>query len=427
MIITLDFHKEGLDVEIPDENLVAVLEMQETTPLLDPIEATRTALRQPISSLPLRSLAQGRKNACVVVSDITRPVPHEVILPPLLEMLEESGLRPSNITLLIATGLHGPMSEAQMIETLTDAVVNRYEIINHRAQVQEEQVSLGATSSGMPIYVDRRYVESDLKILTGLIEAHFMAGYSGGRKLVAPGLVGLETIKRLHGPDMLEHPCATTGVLDGNPLHETALEIARKAGVDFILNVAMDKDRRITGVFAGDMDAAHRQGVRQVEGMVTDFINEPVDIVVTSAAGCPLDTTFYQAVKGMVGVLDILKEDGTIIIAAGCADGIGSAEFETLLRKTTDIDVFLRWIQQPGVFTVDQWEIEELAKALKKGRIYLHTFGLSDRDIRDCLVEPVASVEAGIEQALRRHGSQATLAVVPRGPYVIPRVAMEQP
>jgi len=348
-------------------------------------------------------------------------------LPPLLEMLEESGLRPSNITLLIATGLHGPMSDAQMRETLTDAVVNRYEVINHRAQVREEQVSLGATSSGMPIYVDRRYVESDLKILTGLIEAHFMAGYSGGRKLVAPGFVGLETIKPLHGPDLLAHTCATTGVLDGNPLHETALEIARKAGVDFMLNVAMDKDRRITGVFAGNMDAAHRQGVRQVEGMVTDFINEPVDIVVTSAAGYPLDTTFYQAVKGMVSALDILKEDGTIIIAAGCADGIGSAEFETLLRKTTDIDVFLRWIQQPGVFTVDQWEIEELAKALKKGRIYLHTFGLSDRDVRDCLVEPVASVEAGIEQALRRHGSQATLAVVPRGPYVIPRVAMEHP
>ena len=236
----------------------------------------------------------------------------------------------------------------------------------------------------------------------------------------------METIEHLHGPKILEHPRATTGVLDGNPLHEAALEIARRAGADFILNVSMDEDRRVTGVFAGELDLAHRYGVCQVESMVVASIEEPVDIVVTSAAGYPLDTTFYQAVKGMVGVLDILTEGGSIVIAAGCADGIGSPEFEGLLRRTTDIDAFLEWIERPGVFTIDQWEIEELIKALKKGRVYLYTDGLSDDDVRDCLVEPVPSVEAGIARALRRHGIEATIAVVPRGPYVIPRVRRGQ-
>ena len=318
------------------------------------------------------------------------------------------------------------MDEEQLRETLTGDVVDRYPVVNHVARNGNEQADLGATSTGIPIRVDRRYVESDLKVLTGLIEAHFMAGYSGGRKLVAPGLVGVETIEHLHGPGILEHPNATTGVLDGNPLHEAALEIARRAGVDFILNVAMDEDRRVTGVFAGELDRAHRHGVRHVDGMVVASVEEPVDIVVTSSAGYPLDTTFYQAVKGMVGVLDILKEGGSIVIAAGCADGIGSAEFEDLLRKTKDIDAFIHWIQQPGVFTIDQWEIEELVKALKKGKIYFYTDGLSDDDVRDCLVEPVSSVEAGIERALKRHGAGATIAVVPRGPYVIPRVVPGQ-
>lgn len=426
MNITLDYHKTGLEVTVPDEHLVAVLNMRETPPLDDPVAETGEALRRPVAGPPLEAIARGRRNACVVVSDITRPVPHDIILPPLLECLERSGIRPEDITLLVATGLHVPMSEDQLRETLTDAVVDRYPVINHQARIGAEQAFLGATSTGIPIHVDRRYVESDLKVLTGLIEAHFMAGYSGGRKLVAPGLVGVETIEHLHGPKILEHPRATTGVLDGNPLHEAALEIARRAGVDFILNVAMDEDRRVTGVFAGELDQAHRHGVGHVDGMVVASVEEPVDIVVTSSAGYPLDTTFYQAVKGMVGVLDILREGGSIVIAAGCADGIGSAEFEGLLRKTTDIDAFIERIQQPGVFTIDQWEIEELVKALKKGRVYLYTDGLSDEDVRDCLVEPVPSVEAGIARALERHGAAATIAVVPRGPYVIPRVRRGQ-
>lgn len=426
MNITLDYHKTGLEVRVPDENLAAVLNMRETPPLDDPVAETREALRRPVAGPPLEELARGRRNACVVVSDITRPVPHDIILPPLLECLERSGIRPEDITLLVATGLHAPMNEDQLRETLTDNVVDRYPVVNHVARNGDEQAHLGTTSTGIPIRVDRRYVESDLKVLTGLIEAHFMAGYSGGRKLVAPGLVGVETIEHLHGPKILEHPNATTGVLDGNPLHEAALEIARRAGVDFILNVSMDEDRRVTGVFAGELDRAHRYGVGHVDGMVVATVEEPVDVVVTSSAGYPLDTTFYQAVKGMVGVLDILKEGGSIVIAAGCADGIGSTEFEGLLRKTTDIGAFIEWIQQPGVFTIDQWEIEELVKALKKGRIYLYTDGLSDDDARACLVEPVPSVEAGIARAIERHGAGATIAVVPRGPYVIPRVRRGQ-
>jgi nickel-dependent lactate racemase len=426
MKLTLDYHKSGLDVDIPDKNLVAVLSMQPVAPLEDPVQTTWHTLESPVGSPSLMALAQGRRDACVVVSDITRPVPHHIILPPILETLEQSGLPPSSITILVATGLHGPMSEMMLRETLTDAIVDRYPIINHMARKSEEQADLGFTSTGIPIHVDRRYVESDLKILTGLIEAHFMAGYSGGRKLVAPGLVGTETIKYLHGPGILEHPKASAGILDGNPLHEAALEIARKAGADFIVNVSLDEQRRVTGIFSGELDQAHRAGVSHVEKMVQAYVDEPVDIVVTSSAGYPLDTTYYQAVKGMVGVLNILKEGGSIIIAAGCTDGVGSKEFEQLLRETTDIHAFIESIQRPGVFTIDQWEVEELVKALKKAQIYLYTDGLSDEDIRNYLVEPVPSVEAGIALALDRYGSEATIAAVPNGPYVMPQLRHTQ-
>lgn len=422
MKLTLDYDKTGIEVDIPDRNLTAVLGMNPVSPLAHPGERTREALAAPIGSAPLAGLARGRRDACVVVSDITRPVPHDVILPPILDTLERSGLSPDKITILVATGLHEPMSESMCRETLTDAVVDRYRVVNHVARNADEQVFLGVTPGGVPAYVDRRYVESDLKVLTGLIEAHFMAGYSGGRKLVAPGLVGVETIKYLHGPGILEHPRASTGVLDGNPLHEAALSIARMAGVDFIVNVSMDEMRRVTGVFAGELEQAHRAGVARVEEMVRVYLDEPVDIVVTSSAGYPLDTTYYQTVKGMVGVLDILKDRGTIVIASGCAKGVGSPEFERLLRDTTDIDAFIESIQRPGVFTIDQWEVEELARALRKADIYLYTEGLSEEDVRDCLVHPVPSVEAGIARALERHGPSATIAAVPKGPYVMPRL-----
>lgn len=422
MRVTLDYHKIGLEVEIPDRHLSAVLSMRSIDPLGDPVQATWDALANPTGSRALAEIARGRKNACIVVSDITRPVPHAVILPPILETLEKSGVPREAITILVATGLHGPMTEAQLRETLTDTIVERYRIVNHIARNSDEQTFLGHTTHGVPAYVDKLYVDSDLKVLTGLIEAHFMAGYSGGRKLVAPGLVGVETIKYLHGPGILEHPKASAGVLEGNPLHEAALEIARLAGVDFIVNVAMDELRQVTGVFAGELDSAHRAGVAFVERMIQAFVDDPVDIVVTSSAGYPLDTTYYQTVKGMVGALEILKENGTIIIASGCADGVGGPEFERLLRETTDLDAFIASIQEPGVFTIDQWEVEELIKALRKAHIYLYTDGLSDEDIRSYLVEPISSIEVGIARAIKRIGPYATIAVVPKGPYVMPRL-----
>ena len=302
-------------------------------------------------------------------------------------------------------------------------VLKNVRVVNHDARNEADHVMLGWTKNrGVPVGLDRRFVEADIKIATGLVEPHFMAGYSGGRKLVAPGLVGTETIKLLHGPGILEHPCAANGILDGNPLHEASLAIARMAGVDFIVNVSMDEERRLTGVFAGELVQAHLAGVACVEDMVKVYLDEPVDIVVTSSAGYPLDTTYYQAVKGIVGVLDILKENGTVIIASGCADGVGSADFERLLRGTTDLDAFIREIHQPGVFTIDQWEVEELIKALKKANVYLFTDGLSTSEITSCLVNPAVSVESGIADALARHGPGAAIAVVPKGPYVMPRL-----
>jgi nickel-dependent lactate racemase len=271
--------------------------------------------------------------------------------------------------------------------------------------------------------VDRRFLEAELRITTALIEPHFMAGYSGGRKSVCPGICSLETVKTWHGPHFIGHPRSEAGVLEGNPLHEDAIQAARLAGTDFILDVALDEERRITGIFAGDLEAAWYEGVRHVERVVQAKLEAPVDVVLTTSAGYPLDLTYYQAVKGMVGALPAVKEGGTIVLAARCAEGLGSREFAEALLNYDDIEAFIQRLYEPGFFIPDQWEVQELAKARRKAEVLCFSEGIDAETLGRCFVEPVPSVEAGVKQALERHGVAARLAVIPKGPYVVPVVA----
>ena len=421
MKVALDYGKAGIEAEVPDD--AEILSMA-PMPGLDRIEERLfESLRTPSGTAPLLDLARGRSDACVVISDITRPVPNSIILPPILATLENAGIPRDAITILIATGLHRPNEGEELVELVGPEIARKYRIENHRARDRGSLACLGDTSAGAPIWVDRLYLEADLKIATSLIEPHLMAGYSGGRKAICPGLMGVDTVKVLHGPELMGHPKSAEGIIEGNPFHQQALEVARTVGVDFTLNVAMNEERQICGIFCGDLEKAHAEGVAFVEEAALASVDEAVDVVVTTSAGFPLDLTFYQAVKGMTAVLPILREGGTIVIAASCEEGLGSREFSELLLKTTRLDEFAEKLESPDFFVVDQWQLQELCKVLATARVKLYSRKIA-RDYGALpMVDIVSSVEAGIAEARGDFRGNPRMAVVPKGPYVLPRLS----
>jgi nickel-dependent lactate racemase len=422
MRVRLDYARTGLEVELPDERVVRKLTYKHAAPLADPAAALAAVLARPNGTPPLAELARGRKNACVVICDITRPVPNRVILPQVLGTLEAAGIARERITILIATGLHRPNEGEELVELVGPDIASRYHIENHHGQTQGEHTYLGESPRGVPIWIDSRYTEADLKITTGLIEPHLMAGYSGGRKLVCPGLAALETVKVWHGPDFIEHPNADCGILAGNPVHEENTWIARHAGCDFIVNAVIDAERRPLAFVAGDMEAAFLEGVEFVKGVVADRVREPVDIVVTCSAGYPLDTTFYQAVKGLTGALPIVKQGGTIILAAGLTEGLGSPEFARLFAENNSLESFVERILGKDYFVLDQWQLEELAKVRRKAKVKVVSHGLPAETIDGLFVESAPSVEQAVADSLAEYGASATIAVIPKGPYVLAQV-----
>ncbi|MCA9099008.1 MAG: nickel-dependent lactate racemase, partial [Planctomycetaceae bacterium] len=361
--------------------------------------------------------------ACILICDITRPVPNKVLLPPILETLAAAGVPREGITILIATGMHRPNEGDELVELVGESIAANYRVINHFGQNLAEHTYLGTTERNVPVWIDSRYIEAELKITTGLIEPHLMAGYSGGRKLICPGIAALETVKVWHGPQFLEHPLADCGILAGNPVHDENTKIALMAGCDFIVNVTLSQEREITSVVAGDMIQAFERGVAFVQEVVKAELREPCDIVVTSGAGYPLDTTFYQAVKGMTGALPAVKQGGTIIIAASTTDGIGSPEFQSLFQENATLEGFVQRILGKDYFVMDQWQMEELAKVRRKCRVKFVTQGLPAEILQGLFVEPVATVEQAVRESLDEYGRNARIAVIPKGPYVLPVVA----
>ena len=419
MEVTLDYGRTGLKVQLPDRNVVKTLRYKQAPPLEDPRQALRQALEHPAGTPPLAQLARGRKNACVVICDVTRPVPNQLILEQVLSTLEAAGIPRREILILVATGLHRETTRDELREMVGPEILENYRIENHHGTVLEEHTYLGDSPRGVPIWIDSRYVQADLKITTGLIEPHLMAGYSGGRKVICPGLAALETVKVWHSPQFLEHPKADCGFLEGNPVHEENTWIAQRAGCDFIVNAVMDDQRRPLKFVAGDMLQAFEQGVKFVAQVVRDTVPEPVDVVVTSSAGYPLDTTFYQAIKGMTGALPIVKQGGTIILAASLSEGVGSPEFQRLFEENPSLEVFMERILGRDYFVLDQWQLEELAKVRRKARVKVVSDGLPAETINRLFVEAAPSVEQALEDCLRDYGPQATVAVIPKGPYVL--------
>ena len=411
-----------LTIRLPDDLEVTTVRKRAMPRLENPALKIAEAFRSPSSCPPLRQLAHTRKTACILVCDITRPVPHAELLPPLIEALLSGGIAKENILILVATGLHRPNEGDELREVIgSDRIFRSIPIANHFARDRAAHADLGRTASGIPILIDRRITEADLRIAVGLVEPHFMAGYSGGRKLVVPGAAHCDTILRLHAGGIMDHPLAANCIVDGNPVHSEQLEMLQAVGEIFALNVVIDEERRIGFVNFGEIKASHAEAVAFMRRYAEVALPRRFRTVVTSAAGYPLDKTFYQTIKGMVGVVDILEPGGTIVIASECSEGMGSPEFVEAQRMLCRLgpEGFMVDVLGRNLARIDEWQTQMLVKALRVGSITLFTTGLTPADLADTYVTPVGSVEQAVMESVRAH-RDPHVAVVPEGPYVIP-------
>ena len=422
MIVDLLYGKTGLSVAFDDDLDVTVV-AKPPMPLVElPVAAVRHALATPVGCPPLTELAAGKRSACILICDVTRPVPNGLFLRRLVETLLGAGIDASNITVLVATGLHRPNLGDELAELVGDAwVLDRVRVENHDALDDAAHVDFGETPTlGTPVKLDRRFVEADLRIATGLVEPHFMAGYSGGRKVVAPGIAHADTIRTFHSARFLENPRAVQCRLEGNPLHEEQLEIVRMLGDVYALNTVIDDERRLSFVNFGEIVASHAEAVAYADRYLTVPVPRRFRTVVTSAAGYPLDQTYYQTVKGMVTPMDILDDDATLIVASDCSEGLGSDAFRASQRRLIDegADAFLASLLEKRFADIDEWESEMQTKAQRAARIrMLSRLGERDRGLTG--VELIDSVEDAVRESVDRSADNA-VAVIPEGPYVVP-------
>lgn len=420
MQVEFAFGKNGLRVELPPGPEWLELRVKWAESLTDPLEAIERALDDPIGCAPLAEMARGKQSAAISVCDITRPAPNRLTLPPVLKRLEQAGVPKQDTRILIATGLHRAATEAEIKEILGEEIAAAYPVINHNARNRDDHQWLGHTKSGTPVYVDKRYVSADIHITLGFIEQHLMAGFSGARKLIAPGVAFEETIRTLHSPRFMRDPRAVEGSIEENPLHNELLEISQMAGHDFAMDVVMAEGRRIAGVFAGRPAEAHRAGIEFVRRQTTQWIDGPVEAAVTTAAGYPLDLTFYQAVKGVTAASHLVRPGGIILLLAACDEGPGASEFARLLKESPDAGEFLKTIANSPVI-IDQWQLEKLALVCQTHRVWFYTPGLPAEYHSSLWGKIFPTADEAFAELARATGSGKRIAVIPEGPYVFAR------
>ena len=421
--------RDPAGVEVPDGAIV--YRPRFPAPRAPAAETVLAAVCTPIGAPPLREAltARRRGDVVVLVSDVTRPVPYARFLGGLLAEIEAAGVERRDILVLVAAGMHRACT-AEEHEEMFGEVAGRYRILDHEADDEANLVELPGTSwAGSRVRLDRRYVEAGFRIATGLVEPHFMAGFSGGRKAICPGVVDLGTVRHFHGEAFMGDPQARNACLHGNPCHEEALSVARMAPADFCVNVVMDVERRVVRAFAGGLEAAHAEACRFARECACPRVERPADVVLTNSGGYPLDATFYQCVKGFVSCLPAVAPGGSVIAFGSCIEGVGSPEYAGLMKRYPGRwRQFLADIKKPGVFTKDQWQFQMHCRALAKvGQENLHfvTDGLPESELSALSVNPhavepgrVAQAVQGLVDALAAGGR--TLAVLPDGPYCAP-------
>ncbi|MFN9434781.1 MAG: nickel-dependent lactate racemase [Planctomycetota bacterium] len=393
-------------------------------PLLeDPASAIADALRRPIGSPSLQQLASHASRVTIVICDITRPVPNGPILRGILDELRSAGIRLDQVTILLATGLHRPNLGREMLEVVGDPwIFDNVRIENHYARDKAWMVDLGKTpTDGIPVILNRHLVDADLRIVVGLVEPHFMAGYSGGRKVVAPGVAGETTIRTFHNYRFMNDPLSCNGNLENNPLHRGQLEILQMLGPTYAFNTIIDEARKMSFVNFGDCVASHLESVAAVRRFAEVPCPRKFATLLTSAAGYPLDKTYYQTVKGMVAPLQILADGGRMIIASRCEEGIGSAEYREsqAILKRLGRDGFLDRIRAMPLADIDGWQTHMLLRSLATGSVSLFSDGIPAEDRPLTCVDMIDSIEQAIQESVAQSGDRA-VAIIPEGPYVIP-------
>ena len=421
MLVTLAYGRTGLPVEFPDDR-TTVIAPAYLDGLQDQAGAVRAAVDRPIGTRPLRDLVRPDQTVAVTICDVTRPMPSATVLPVVLEAL--AGVPTGQIAILVASGAHRATTRAELVEMLGPAIVDRYRIVVHDAFDAAQLTSLGEVAHRIPVWLNRAWVAADIRITTGFVEPHFFAGFSGGPKMVAPGLAGFDTIMRLHDAEMIRHPNARWGVTEGNPIHDGVRRIAARSGVDFSVDVAINRDRRITYVAAGELFAVHRAVSAVVKRTAMQACARPFDVVVTTNSGYPLDQNLYQTVKGLSAAVQVVKPGGAIICASACADGYPDhGEYLRILTERANPDALLEMINTPGHNRHDQWEVQVQAQIQRRADVLLKTDGLSADQVRAAHLTPIDDVGAATRAALDRFGPAARVCVLPEGPQTIPYLA----
>lgn len=420
MKVNLAYGQGHLPVDLPDDR-TTVIKPSHTPGLADERGAIFAALDQPIGTRPLRQWIKPGDRVCILFTDITRATPNERLIPWLLEYLKD--VPREQITLLNQLGTHRPNTTVELERMLTPAVVQNYRVVNHEPENPEALVQVGTTRDGTPALINRHAVEADLRIATGFIEPHFFAGFSGGIKGIVPGVAGLKTVMSNHGARNIGDPKSTFGVTDGNPLWEDLRDIALRAGQSFLLNVTLNEQRQITGVFAGDIIAAHKVGCEFVRKSAMQKFDAPFDIVITTNSGYPLDLNLYQGVKGMSAGARVVKPGGTLILAAECREGVpAGSPLDQLLRSASSIEEVLAMLNTPGFVRPEQWQAQIQALVQRKATVLVHS-SLADEVVRAAHLTPCHDISATVNDLIRAKSNGARVAVLPQGPLTIPYLA----
>lgn len=418
MHINIAYGYDGLDIELPDET--DIIQSQPLAGLADEVGALEQALRNPIGMQPLAECVKPGDRVVVTHSDITRPVPNKRILPVILRELESVGVQREDITLLNALGTHRQQTPAELRQMLGDDIVDNYRCLQHNSFDDSNLVSLGHTSLGNPVRINKMLLEADFRVYTGFIEPHFFAGFSGGPKAVLPALSGSESVLSNHGRAMIADPKSTWGNVEDNPIWEEMREVALKTMPAFLVNVTINPKHDITGVFAGDLLQSHAKGRAFIKENVMVGVDAPYDIVVTNNNGYPLDQNLYQTVKGMSAANRVVREGGAIIMCAACQDGLPDhGRYAELLEEAGSPEGFLKMIEQPGFGEQDQWQVQIQALIQVKADVYVYSDGLSDQQIERALLKPCRDLPQTIDQLKKKYGDDARICVMPDGPASI--------
>jgi lactate racemase len=408
---------------LPDTVELAIADPKSLPPILDMAAEIRRAMREPIGSQRLKELAAGRKEATILVCDLTRDVPDSVILPIILDELNEAGIGDSDIRAVVAGGGHRPITCKEAEERFGSSLLQRIEFVDHDAEDADSLVRIGTTSFGTPVWINRDVAESDLVLGTGCIIPHVIAGYGGGRKLIIPGVAGVETIRRNHRPENINHPGVGFCQLTGNVIHEELMEAARMARLDFIVNVVWAPDGDLVQVVAGDMEEAWQAGVETADAMYAVQVEHPVDLLITSGGGAPSDINFYQAVRGMQVGVPIVREGGAIVLVAECSDGVGSDPLHAWLRDASCPKDVLDRREREGFDIHGEHIACYLCERVFPYHPVFLVSSLPARHVEEMMMTPAASVDEAIELALEYLGDrEVSVFVNPYGAKAVPRL-----